>query len=163
MTWLTGQRNSQMDYMLATSLSFMIHKVGEEPYKKKKKKKKKNPWRGRHEGCELFPLIPILGGAHRTGQFPWAKCLQQDKHNRWRFLRVDCNNLHIVSLQDQGTKGCCSLLQKCTERVKTLWHSCCATQGINETGSRSPCMRPRSDPPNFGPMERCEKQTNNID
>ena len=33
----------------------------------------------------------------------------------------------------------------------------------NETGSRSPCMRPRSDPPNFGPMERCEKQTNNID
>ena len=34
---------------------------------------------------------------------------------------------------------------------------------VNETGSRSPCMRPRSDPPNFGPMERCEKQTNNID
>ena len=33
----------------------------------------------------------------------------------------------------------------------------------NETGSRSPCMRPRSDPPNFGPMERGEKQTNNID
>ena len=33
----------------------------------------------------------------------------------------------------------------------------------NETGSRSPCMRSRSDPPNFGPMERCEKQTNNID
>ena len=33
----------------------------------------------------------------------------------------------------------------------------------NETGSQSPCMRPRSDPPNFGPMERGEKQTNNID
>ena len=33
----------------------------------------------------------------------------------------------------------------------------------NETGSRSSCMRLRSDPPNFGPMERCEKQTNNID
>ena len=33
----------------------------------------------------------------------------------------------------------------------------------NETGSRSPCMRPRSDPPNFGPIERGEKQTNNID
>ena len=34
---------------------------------------------------------------------------------------------------------------------------------INETGSRSLCMRPRSDPPNFGPIERGEKQTNNID
>ena len=34
---------------------------------------------------------------------------------------------------------------------------------INETGSRSPCMRPRSNPPNFGPIERGEKQTNNID
>ena len=34
---------------------------------------------------------------------------------------------------------------------------------INETGSLSPCMRPRSDPPNFGPIERGEKQTNNID
>ena len=33
----------------------------------------------------------------------------------------------------------------------------------NETGSRSPCMRPRSDPPNFGPIERGEKQTNNTD
>ena len=33
----------------------------------------------------------------------------------------------------------------------------------NEKGSRSPCMRPRSDPPNFGPIERGEKQTNNID
>ena len=33
----------------------------------------------------------------------------------------------------------------------------------NETGSRSPCMRPRSNPPNFGPIERGEKQTNNID
>ena len=33
----------------------------------------------------------------------------------------------------------------------------------NETGSRSPCMRPRSDPPNFGPIECGEKQTNNID
>ena len=33
----------------------------------------------------------------------------------------------------------------------------------NETGSRSPCMRPRSDAPNFGPIERAEKQTNNID
>ena len=33
----------------------------------------------------------------------------------------------------------------------------------NETGSRSPCMRPRSVPPNFGPIERGEKQTNNID
>ena len=34
---------------------------------------------------------------------------------------------------------------------------------FNETGSRSPCMRPRSNPPNFGPIERGEKQTNNID
>ena len=34
---------------------------------------------------------------------------------------------------------------------------------VNETGSQSPCMRPRSDPPNFGPIERGEKQTNNID
>ena len=25
---------------------------------------------------------------------------------------------------------------------------------INETGSRSPCMRPRSDPPNFGPITK---------
>ena len=33
----------------------------------------------------------------------------------------------------------------------------------NETGSRSPCMQPRSDPPNFGQIERGEKQTNNID
>ena len=33
----------------------------------------------------------------------------------------------------------------------------------NETGSRSACMRPRSDPPNFGPIERGEKQSNNID
>ena len=33
----------------------------------------------------------------------------------------------------------------------------------NKTGSRSPCMRPRSDPPNFGPIERGEKQTNDID
>ena len=33
----------------------------------------------------------------------------------------------------------------------------------NETGSRSPCMRSRSDPPNFGPIGRGEKQTNNID
>ena len=31
----------------------------------------------------------------------------------------------------------------------------------NETGSRSPCMRPRSDPPKFGPIECGEKQTNN--
>ena len=37
------------------------------------------------------------------------------------------------------------------------------TSSFNETGSRSPCMRPRSDPPNFGPIERGEKQTNNID
>ena len=35
--------------------------------------------------------------------------------------------------------------------------------GRNETGSRSSCMRPRSDPPNFGQIERGEKQTNNID
>ena len=33
----------------------------------------------------------------------------------------------------------------------------------NKTGSRSPCMRPRSDPPNFGPIKRGEKPTNNID
>ena len=25
---------------------------------------------------------------------------------------------------------------------------------FNETGSRSPCMRPRSDPPNFGPITK---------
>ena len=29
----------------------------------------------------------------------------------------------------------------------------------NEIGSRSPCMRPRCDPPNFGPIERGKKQT----
>ena len=39
----------------------------------------------------------------------------------------------------------------------------CKENSINETGSRSPYMRPRSDPPNFGPIERGEKQTNNID
>ena len=33
----------------------------------------------------------------------------------------------------------------------------------NKTGSRSPCMRPRSDPLNFGSIERGEKQNNNID
>ena len=35
------------------------------------------------------------------------------------------------------------------------------TEGLshNETGFRSPCIRPRSDPPNFGPIERGEKQT----
>ena len=33
----------------------------------------------------------------------------------------------------------------------------------NETGSPSPCMRPRSDPPNIGPIEPGEKQTNNND
>ena len=33
----------------------------------------------------------------------------------------------------------------------------------NETGSQSPCMRPRSEPPNFGEIECGEKQTNNID
>ena len=38
-----------------------------------------------------------------------------------------------------------------------------ANNNNNETGSRSPCMRPRSDPPNFGPIEHGEKQTNNID
>ena len=38
-----------------------------------------------------------------------------------------------------------------------------SNSGNNETGSRSPCMQPRSDPPNFGPIERGEKQTNNID
>ena len=30
----------------------------------------------------------------------------------------------------------------------------------NETGFRSPYMRPRSDPPYFGPIERGEKQIN---
>ena len=38
-----------------------------------------------------------------------------------------------------------------------------ANNNNNETGSRSTCMRLRSDPPNFGPIERGEKQTNNID
>ena len=38
-----------------------------------------------------------------------------------------------------------------------------ANNNNNETGSRSACMRPRSDPPNFGPIERGEKKTNNID
>ena len=38
-----------------------------------------------------------------------------------------------------------------------------ANNNNNETGSRSPCMRPRSDPPNFGQIECGEKQTNNID
>ena len=38
-----------------------------------------------------------------------------------------------------------------------------ANNNNNETGSRSPCMRPRSDPPNIGPIERGEKQTNDID
>ena len=33
----------------------------------------------------------------------------------------------------------------------------------NETGSRSLCMRPSSDPPNFGPIERGENQTNGAD
>ena len=38
-----------------------------------------------------------------------------------------------------------------------------ANNGNNETGSRTPCMRPRSVPPNFGPIEHGEKQTKNID
>ena len=42
-------------------------------------------------------------------------------------------------------------------------NSKCNNNSNNETGSRSPCMRPRSDPPNFDPIERGEKQTNNID
>ena len=42
-------------------------------------------------------------------------------------------------------------------------HIASPTGIANETGPRSPCMRPRSDPPNFGPIERGEKQTNNID
>ena len=33
----------------------------------------------------------------------------------------------------------------------------------NERGSQSPCMRPRSDPPNFGPFEHGEKQNDDID
>ena len=42
-------------------------------------------------------------------------------------------------------------------------HIASPTGIANETGSWSPCMRPRSDPPNFGPIERGEKQTNDID
>ena len=50
------------------------------------------------------------------------------------------------------------------EEIAAWWLNLKATSvKHNETGSRSPCMRPRSDPPNFGPIERGEKQTNNID
>ena len=38
-----------------------------------------------------------------------------------------------------------------------------ANNNNNETGSRSPCMRPRSDPPNFGQIEHGEKQNINIE
>ena len=38
-----------------------------------------------------------------------------------------------------------------------------ANNNNKETGSRLPCMRPRSYPQNFGPIECGEKQTNNID
>ena len=49
------------------------------------------------------------------------------------------------------------------ERLQSHIASPTGIANNNETGSRSPCMRPRSDPPNFGPIERGEKQTNNID
>ena len=46
---------------------------------------------------------------------------------------------------------------------KSIEHDINSNSSDNETGSRSPCMRPRSDPLNFGSIERGEKQTNNID
>ena len=55
--------------------------------------------------------------------------------------------------------------KKKEKRTSTI-HKASPTGSLNnnnETGSRSPCMRPRSDPPNFGTIERGEKQTNNID
>ena len=53
--------------------------------------------------------------------------------------------------------------QKKNEHVQSHIASPTGIANNNETGSRSPCMRPRSDPPNFGPIECGEKQTNNID
>ena len=49
------------------------------------------------------------------------------------------------------------------ERRQSIIASPTGIVNNNETGSRSPFVRPRSDPPNFGPIERGEKQTNNID
>ena len=64
----------------------------------------------------------------------------------------------------------------CDTEFENLCHFYREYYGDNETGSRSPCMRTSSDPPkmkklytnyapnlNFGPIERGEKQTNNID
>ena len=53
--------------------------------------------------------------------------------------------------------------KKKNERRRNYIASPTGIANNNETGSRSPCLRPRSDPPNFGPIERGEKQTNNID
>ena len=52
--------------------------------------------------------------------------------------------------------------QGCVHSFNSIVHIDIGNNNNNETGSRSPCMRPRSDPPNFGPIERGEKQTNRI-
>ena len=74
-----------------------------------------------------------------TNQPLWKRCLEKQLTK----LRAELSKLNEMSA---------SRLQNKKVRKE-----------LNETGSRSPCMRPRSDPPNFGPIERGEKQTNNID
>ena len=62
----------------------------------------------------------------------------------------------IVDLQDPAT-----ILSNVNVYQKKTF--ICGNVKHNETGSRSPCMRPRGDLPNFGPIECGEKQTNNIE
>ena len=77
-------------------------------------------------------------------------------------MNEETANLALCEIEDKVM----NLAQK---RASRLWiakvnnRKQVSKQKNNETGSRSPCMRPRSDPPNFGPIERGEKQTNNID
>ena len=54
------------------------------------------------------------------------------------------------NLQREWSKHCSDLSQLSSIPLPRS----CANQDSNETGSRSPCMRPRSDPPNFGPIPK---------
>ena len=53
--------------------------------------------------------------------------------------------------------------RKKNEHVQNYIASPTGIANNNETCSRSPCMRLRSDPQSFDPIERGEKQTNIID
>ena len=54
--------------------------------------------------------------------------------------------------QDRGGKK--KKKEKKNELVESHKASPTGIANNNETGSRSPCMRPRSDPPNFGPITK---------